>query len=43
MTHLLLALLLFISSCSSTQTERIDAETDIDNNPKEWLRKLNMI
>ena len=37
MTHLLLALLLFISACSSTQTERIDAEIDIDNNPDKIL------
>lgn len=37
MTHLLLAFLLFISACSSTQTERIDAEIDMDSNPDKIL------
>lgn len=37
MTHLLLAFLLFISACSSTQTERIVAETEPDSNPDKIL------
>lgn len=37
MTHLLLAFLLFISACSSTQTERIDAELEPDKNPDKIL------
>lgn len=37
MTHVLLALLFLISACSSTQTERVDAEIDADINPDKIL------
>ena len=37
MTHLLLAFLLFISACSSTPTERIDAELEPGSNPDKIL------
>lgn len=37
MTHVLLALLFLISACSSTQTDRVDAEIDADINPDKIL------